>query len=108
MAVDVRERAEAVVLQLEDPVRMTERLADPDERHRRETGNIHGLSVAYENSARPGRSTRTLLQPGRRYTIQASTRRMAAHFLAGPGRNRERRRSRNGTDRVGGEGTMGM
>src|SRR6476469_1074299 len=47
MAVDVRERAEAVVLQFENPVRMIECLGDPNERHRTEANGVHRPSLSY-------------------------------------------------------------
>ena len=46
MALDMRERAEAVVLQLEQPVRVIERIRDADERHR-PPGCMHGSVSAY-------------------------------------------------------------
>jgi hypothetical protein len=41
MSVDVRKRAEAVMFQLEQPIRMIEGLWNPNERHRPVSGRVH-------------------------------------------------------------------
>jgi hypothetical protein len=57
VAVDVGERAEPVVFQLEEPIRMVERLRDPHQRH----GPPHeGHGAGAERNAsgpRPGRGS---------------------------------------------------